>query len=114
MAATRNGLCGLGIGNFKAFGHTQRFPIRPLTFIYGANSVGKSSIIHSLLLVRHALENGNLDVHKTKLGGESLDLGGFRQHVYKHATSKTFDGRLSFSPAHPRPIAQAQADSSSK
>lgn len=42
------------VGNFKAFAETQRIPIRPLTLIYGANSSGKSSIIHSLILDRHA------------------------------------------------------------
>ena len=84
MSTEHNGLTGLVIGNFKAFAETQRIPIRPLTLIYGPNSAGKSSIIQSLLLTNHAAEQGNLDVHQTKLGGEALDLGGFRQYVHKH------------------------------
>jgi AAA15 family ATPase/GTPase len=49
-------LTGLSIGNFKAFGETQHVPIKPLTLIFGANSSGKSSIIHSLLLApRHPM-----------------------------------------------------------
>ncbi len=39
-------LTALHLGNFKAFAETQRIPIRPLRLIYGANSAGKSSIIH--------------------------------------------------------------------
>jgi hypothetical protein len=71
------------IGNFKAFAESQKIPIRPLTLIYGANSSGKSSLLHSLILARHAQETGDLDVHRTNVGGESVDLGGFRQYVHR-------------------------------
>ena len=49
-------LTAINLSNFKAFAKSQRIPIRPLTLIYGANSSGKSSIIHSLLLAKHAAE----------------------------------------------------------
>lgn len=75
-------LNAISIGNFKAFAEQQRIPICPLTLIYGANSSGKSSVLHSLLLIQHALETGNLDVYQTKAGGKSVDLGGFRQFIY--------------------------------
>lgn len=71
------------IANFKAFAETQRTPLRPLTLIYGANSSGKSSILHSLIFARHAQETGDLDVHRTNIGGESVDLGGFRQFIHR-------------------------------
>ncbi len=76
-------LTGLRLGNFKAFADTQYIPIRPLTLIFGANSAGKSSLIHSLLLACHALETGELDIHRTRVGGESVDLGGFRQYIHR-------------------------------
>jgi predicted ATPase len=93
------------LGNFKAFADTQRVPIRPLTLIYGANSAGKSSIIHSLVLAHHAIQTGELDVHRTTVGGESVDLGGFRQYVHRRDVTKRvewaieldargFEGRL--------------------
>lgn len=84
-------LTALKIGNFKAYAETQHIPIRPLTLIYGANSAGKSSIIQSLLLANHALENGNVDVHQTKTGGEALDLGGFSQYIHKHDSGRLFE-----------------------
>lgn len=106
-------LTALHLGNFKAFAETQRIPLRPLTLIYGANSAGKSSIIHSLVLARHALETGELDVHRTSVGGESVDLGGFRQYVHRREAnrrmewavdldSSNFKGRLAefFAPVH--------------
>ena len=81
-------LTGLRLGNFKPFATTQRLPIRPLTLIFGANSSGKSSLIHGLILARHALESGELDVHRTTIGGEAVDLGGFRQYVHRRAASR--------------------------
>ncbi len=76
-------LTALRLGNFKAFAETQRLPIKPLTLIFGANSAGKSSLIHGLLLARHAADTGELDVHRTAIGGDAVDLGGFRQYVYR-------------------------------
>lgn len=70
------------ITNFKAFGAAQRMPLRPITLIYGANSAGKSSILHALALAHHAIETGDLDTRRTRIGGESIDLGGFRQYVH--------------------------------
>jgi len=77
----------LGIGNFKAFGDLQRVPIKPLTLIFGANSSGKSSILHALLLAHHGRENNEYDVHQTELAGDMVDLGGFPNYVYKHDPS---------------------------
>jgi AAA15 family ATPase/GTPase len=49
-------ITALRIGNFKAFAEPQTIPIKPLTLIFGANSAGKSSIIHALVFARHALD----------------------------------------------------------
>jgi AAA15 family ATPase/GTPase len=78
----------ISLENFKAFGHEQKIPIKPITLIFGANSSGKSSIIHSLLLTHEALlkkdnKAGNYEINYTTIGGDSVDLGGFRQYVYK-------------------------------
>lgn len=76
-------LAAFSIANFKAFAATQRVPLKPITLIYGANSAGKSSVIHALALARHAIETGDLNVQRTQIGGESIDLGGFRQYVHR-------------------------------
>ena len=81
-------ISAIQIANFKAFAAAQRIPIKPLTLIYGANSSGKSSIIHSLALAKHALETGELDIHRTTLGGDAIDLGGFRQFVHKREANR--------------------------
>lgn len=79
-------LAGLRLGNFKAFADTQHIPIRPLTLIFGANSSGKSSIIHSLLFAKQALDKDDMDVHRTEVGGDSVDLGGFWQYIHRRTT----------------------------
>ena len=82
------GLRRFELGNFKAFAATQGLPIRPLTLIFGSNSSGKSSLIHGLLLSCHAAGSGELDVARTGLGGEAVDLGGFRQFVHRRDPSR--------------------------
>ena len=97
-------LTGLKLGNFKAFADTQNIPIKPLTLIYGANSAGKSSIIHGLLLGCHASETGNLDAHQIRLGGKSVNLGGFRQYVHQRDCNRNLQWAVQFpaqEPANP-------------
>ena len=76
-------LTAFRIANFKAFAASQRVPLRPITLIYGANSAGKSSVVHALALAHHAVETEDLDIQRTQIGGESIDLGGFRQYVHR-------------------------------
>jgi predicted ATPase len=78
----------LHLGNFKAFAETQDIPVRPLTLIFGPNSAGKSSVIHGLALAHHAILTGELDTQRTEIGGESIDLGGFRQYVHRRETNR--------------------------
>ncbi|WP_414755635.1 DUF3696 domain-containing protein [Anabaena sp. CCY 9910] len=94
-------ITGFRIGNFKAFAGTQYIPVRPITLIYGANSSGKSSVLHSLLLAHHAITNkGELDVHRTEAGGDSVDLGGFGQYVHKRERSNVIEWAVDLDPKH--------------
>lgn len=92
--AARRHLHALRVGNFKAFADTQRIPLKPITLIFGPNSAGKSSFIHSLALAHEAQFGrekrslARLDVHHTEVGGSSIDLGGFRQYVHRGQAAK--------------------------
>ena len=77
-------LTKLSIGNFKAFGKTQHIPLKPITLVFGANSSGKSSILHALLLAHQSFTTADWDVHRTTLGGDSVDLGGFANYIHNH------------------------------
>lgn len=94
---TQRTLAALRIGNFKAFADTQRIPLKPITLIFGPNSAGKSSFIHSLAFA-HEAEYGRdksgaarLDIHRTGIGGGSIDLGGFRQFVHRGQANKRME-----------------------
>lgn len=87
-------LQALSVGNFKAFADTQHIPLKPITLIFGPNSAGKSSFIHSLALAHEAQFGrekrslARLDVHHTDVGGSAIDLGGFRQYVHRGQLNK--------------------------
>jgi len=73
-------LKSIGISNFKAFGkELQTVPIKPITLVFGPNSAGKSSLLHSLLWLNHATTRGETDVFHPTLSGEAVNLGGFEQ-----------------------------------
>lgn len=82
-------LKALRVGNFKAFAEAQTIPVKPITLVFGANSAGKSSFIHSLALAHEAQfgrdkhGRARLDVHHTDIGGSAIDLGGYRQFVHR-------------------------------
>lgn len=69
--------------NFKSFGSKQKIPFKPITLIYGANSSGKSSVIHGYLFIRELLKTGKCDLSSFTIGGELLDLGGYKQYLHK-------------------------------
>ncbi|MGE3109701.1 MAG: AAA family ATPase [Phycisphaerales bacterium] len=75
-------ITALEIENFKAFGERQRIEFRPITLLFGPNSGGKSSVTHALHYLREVLLHRNLDAHRTRSGGETLDLGGIRNFVH--------------------------------
>jgi predicted ATPase len=89
----------LELTNFKAFGEDISVEFRPITLIFGQNSSGKSSIIHSLLYMHQLLMIGEgvtpHNISFTKLGGDSVDLGGYPHYLYQHDSSKTLKLKLS-------------------
>ncbi|MGC6424424.1 MAG: AAA family ATPase [Lentimonas sp.] len=91
---------GVGISHFKAFGQAeQQIPLKPLTFIFGPNSAGKSSFLHSLLWAEDAFNTGKLDVIRPRLSGDMVDLGGLRNVIHrKGADGSTFSLRYTFAP----------------
>ncbi|CAM3377322.1 AAA family ATPase [Paracidovorax anthurii] len=76
------------VANFKGFSEKVRIEIRPITLLFGANSAGKSSVLQGLQLVREILERGDANVDRTRQGGDTIDLGGFRNFVHKRDLSR--------------------------
>jgi predicted ATPase len=71
------------VGGFKAFGDSQSLPLRPITLLYGPNSAGKSSVVHSLAYLHELAVRGRYDVGRCHLGGSGIDLGGYPRFVHR-------------------------------
>jgi predicted ATPase len=75
----------IGFANFKAFGEkNQPFTRKPITLVYGPNSVGKSSFLHMLMYKNYVTKTNNPNLIHTDMFGDSLDIGGFENFVHNH------------------------------
>lgn len=89
-----------GFNNFKAFAEKmQIFSHKPITLVYGPNSIGKSSFLHSQLYFKfmQASYNPILDLDKTNFAGDTLDLGGFSNYIHKHDIDREMNFELNIS-----------------
>lgn len=76
---------GIYIENFKGIGEPGiKLDLEPVTLLFGSNSAGKSTIFHAFLYAYEVLVNRNLNVDRTTLGGNTIDLGGFHAFVHDH------------------------------
>lgn len=91
------GLTSITIENFKGIGAPVTIPLRPITLLFGANSAGKSTVIQALQYAWEILENKNPDVDRTRLGGELIDLGGFRNLVHQRDLSRSISITIEYS-----------------
>lgn len=76
----------LRLRNFKSIGDgVQTIEMAPITLLFGANSAGKSTVLQALIYLREVLSSRNYDADRTQIGGEWLDLGGFRNLVHNRS-----------------------------
>jgi predicted ATPase len=62
-------LSRIEIKNFKGIGRRQAIDLKPITLLFGPNSVGKSTILQALHYLREILGRGNIDPDVTIAGG---------------------------------------------
>lgn len=89
-------LTALEVENFKGICARQRVDFAPVTLLFGANSAGKSTILHALIYLHELLERGTADVDRTELGGNVLELGGFARLVHRHEIDRAIVLRAEF------------------
>ena len=77
-------ITAIEIENFKGIGRPVRIDLRPITLLFGRNSAAKSTILHALCYAHEILSRSNVDARTTELGGDQIDLGGFRRFVHGH------------------------------
>ena len=77
-------ITAIKIENFKGISTPQKIEFAPLTLIFGANSAGKSTIVHAMHYFREVLATGNGDVDEIQMTDCELRLGGFKNLIHKH------------------------------
>jgi len=88
-------ITAIEIENFKAVGSPGvRVGIRPITLLFGPNSVGKSTVFQAMQYAAELLSGKNADADHTAVGGDAVDLGGFASMV--HGRDLTRKIRLAF------------------
>ena len=90
-------ITSVSVENFKGVREPVEFELKPITLLFGANSAGKSTLIHAIHYARELLERRNLNADQTVMGGEVTRLGGFRNLVHKHDLSKPVTIRVTVS-----------------
>ena len=70
------------IENFKCLRDTKGLEIRPLTFLVGPNSSGKSSIMQAILALKQTVESG--DMKSPLILKDYIDLGSYKDVVFEH------------------------------
>jgi predicted ATPase len=69
--------------NFKALRDTGELEIKPITFLVGPNSSGKTSLIQSILALRQTVRSQDPQTPLI-LDDEYINLGSYRDVVFKH------------------------------
>jgi len=108
-------LKSITIENFKCIGDAVTIPIRPITLLFGKNSSGKSTVIQALIYMNEVLKStevdskllprglvdpkltgGGLDLDRTGIGGDYIDLGSFYSLVHRHELDREIRIRIEF------------------
>lgn len=82
-------ITAITLENFKSIKNPVRIELKPITLLFGANSVGKSSIIQALHYAREIVMGSGPDADKSSIGGDAIRLGGFKNLVNNHDLNKT-------------------------
>jgi predicted ATPase len=83
------------ISNFKSFGKKSKFPISPITLIFGPNSSGKSSFFQSLLMLQQSLSNNT--PYELTINGELTQLSSYKNFIHNHDLNNDFSIGFTFS-----------------
>lgn len=85
-APTKLALSNLGIKNFRSIRETL-LRLKPITLLFGPNSSGKSSILHTILLMKQTLE-GSDNENPLLLNGKYLNFGTANDISFFHDLEK--------------------------
>ncbi|WP_158148451.1 AAA family ATPase [Vibrio fluvialis] len=75
-------ITSLTVAGFKGIKNKATIPLAPITLFFGANSTGKSTVLHALLYLYEVAAKRNFDAQYSSIAGESLYFGGFHNIVH--------------------------------
>lgn len=75
-------ITSLTVGGFKGIKNKATIPLAPITLFFGANSTGKSTVLHALLYLYEVVAKRNFDAQYSSIAGASLYFGGFQNIVH--------------------------------
>ena len=105
-------LTRLRLENFKSWQDTEDIALKPITGFFGANSSGKSGLIHALLLLKQtadSADSGNVFHFGGK--GARVDLGDFTSVLNRHETGNSLGIALDWQIGEPIRITNTYARS---
>jgi len=71
--------------NFKCYRDSGEVLLRPLTIIVGPNNVGKSTLLHAILMLKQTLLDQNAG-EALVTAGRDIDLGSYRDIINVNST----------------------------
>ena len=86
-------ITAIELENFKGISERVRVELKPITLLFGANSAGKSTILHALLYLHDLIGKGHAHAGELALS-PAHDLGGFRNVVHRNDTNREIVLRL--------------------
>ncbi len=80
-------LSSLSIRNFKSWKETGDIELSPLTLFFGANSSGKSSIAHFLMMLKQTVESSDQNIVLYPGGKNTpVNVGSFQEFIHNRDT----------------------------
>ena len=85
----------LTLKNFKCFGD-QSITLAPLTLLAGLNSMGKSTVLQAMLVLRQSFLDNLLPIIGLSLNGELVELGTAHDILFEGAADELISIGLEF------------------
>ena len=77
-------ITNIRLQNLKALKDTGNLEIRPLNFLIGPNSSGKSALLQALLMIKQTVEDTRDQTNPLRINGPWVELGSYRDMVQDH------------------------------